>query len=83
MDTLRQFALANWRKLCAWLLAGGGLWLIDQTKTDVVNGTIVVPTEWQPYVPMVLFALTLAAMVLTPSHTSLRSTPDAGPSQPR
>jgi hypothetical protein len=80
MQTLKQFALANWRKLTAWLIAGGAVFCLDQIKTGISNGTVVVPADWQGYVPTVLFVLTLAIAVLTPSHRELNTPP--APSTP-
>ena len=84
MDTLKQFALANWRKMVAWLVAGGTLWILDQIKEGLANGTIVVPAEWQGYTPVALFVITTAIALATPSHHDLSttSTTTNGPSQP-
>ena len=79
MNTLQQFALANWQKLCAWLVAGGAVWCLDQLKESIANGTVVVPAEWQAYVPLLLTLLTFAAMVLTPSHRDVSALAPAAP----
>jgi len=81
LANLKAFARINSHKLVAWLVGGGAVIILDKLKTDVSNGTIVVPADWAMYVPVALTIGTVLVALLTP-QAKKPPAPPVGLSQP-
>ena len=73
MQGLLYLARNHAARVAEFLVALGGLWGIVLLQQDLANGTIEVPSAWNPEIPLILMVATAAFALLMPQAVRLRA----------